>query len=116
AEERDMAYSQRLSAGIAQTISRRITTNALYSYGYRYSLLTGRNVNAPVNGVRPDPAFANVVVATSSGHGRQHTVNASANVNLGPMAPTAGPALGAGGGMIMRGEGGPMMIMMAGGG
>ena len=35
AEERDMAYSQRLSAGIAQTISRRISTNMLYSYSYR---------------------------------------------------------------------------------
>ena len=55
AEERDMAYSQRLSAGIAQGISRRITTNVLYSYSYRYSLLTGRNINTPVNGVRPDP-------------------------------------------------------------
>ena len=53
AEERDMAYSQRLSAGIAQTISRRINANVLYSYAYRYSLLTGRNLNTPINGVRP---------------------------------------------------------------
>ena len=60
-------YSQRLSAGIAQTISRRFTTNVLYSYGYRYSLLTGRNINTPINGVRPDPDFANVVLATSDG-------------------------------------------------
>ena len=36
-----MAYSQRLSAGVAQTISRRVNTNVLYSYGYRYALLTG---------------------------------------------------------------------------
>jgi hypothetical protein len=117
AEQRDMAYSQRLSAGIAQTISRRVTTNVLYSYAYRYSLLTGRNINTPVNGVRPDPDFANVVLATSAGHGRQHTVNASANVNLGPMAPTGGPSGGPGGGPIMiGGGGGPMMIMMGPGG
>jgi hypothetical protein len=115
AEERDMAYSQRLSAGIAQTISRRITTNVLYTYAYRYSLLTGRNINTPVNGVRPDPDFANVVLATSAGRGRQHSVNASGNINLGPMAPAGGPAGGPGGGMIM-GAGGPMMIMMGGGG
>ena len=50
-----MAYAQRLSAGIAQTLSRRINVNVLYSYGYRYSLLTGQNLNAPVGGVRPDP-------------------------------------------------------------
>ena len=92
AEERDMAYSQRLSAGIAQTISRRFTTNVLYSYSYRYSLLTGRNLNTPINGVRPDPDFANVVLATSDARGRQHTVNASVNLNLGPLPPTGGPA------------------------
>ena len=40
----------------------------LYSYGYRYSLLTGRNINTPINGVRPDPDFANVVLATSDAH------------------------------------------------
>jgi hypothetical protein len=112
-EERNMAYSQRLSAGIAQTISRRVSTNILYSYGYRYALLTGRNLNTPINGVRPDPDFANVVLASSAANGRQHNVNASANINLGPLPPTGGPAApGAGGGaMIMRGDG-PMMIMM----
>jgi Carboxypeptidase regulatory-like domain len=115
AEERDMAYSQRLSAGIAQTLSRRVTTNVLYSYGYRYSLLTGRNLNTPINGVRPDPDFANVVLATSDARGRQHTVNASMNVNLGPLPPTGGPAAPSGrGGMIMS-AGGPMMFVMGGG-
>ena len=109
AENRDMAYSQRLSAGIAQTISRRISTNILYSYSYRYALLTGRNINTPINGEwsRPDPNFANVVVATSDASGRQHTMNASANVNLGPLPPSGGPAApGPGGAMIMmRGDG-----------
>jgi hypothetical protein len=116
ANERDMAFSQRMSAGIAQGISRRVTTNVLYTYGYRYSLLTGRNINTPVNGVRPDPHFANVVLATSDARGRQHTVNASANVNLGPLPPSGGPAAPGGGGAMIMGGGGPMMIMMAGGG
>jgi hypothetical protein len=113
AEERDMAYSQRLSAGIAQTISRRVSTNILYTFAYRYSLLTGRNLNTPINGVRPDPDFANVVLATSDGFGRQHTMNASMNVNLGPLPPTGGaPAPGPGGAMIMS-PGGAMMFMGA---
>jgi hypothetical protein len=87
----------------------------LYSYSDRYSLLTGRNINPPVNGVRPDPGFANVVLATSDARGRQHTMNASANVNLGPLPPTGGPAAPGGGAMI-RSDGGAMMVMMAGGG
>ena len=111
-EDRPMAYSQRLSAGIAQTISRRLSTNVLYSYGYRYSLLVGRNLNAPVEGVRPDPSFANIVLATPDGRGKQHQVSASFNLNLAPMPPTGGPAAAGGGGMMMAGPG--HMIMIAG--
>jgi hypothetical protein len=114
--DRQMAYSQRLSAGIAQTLSRRISANVLYSYGYRYALLTGRNLNAPVNGIRPDPNFANVVLASPDGRGTQHYVNASMNVNLAPMGPQGGPPGGGGGPIMINGGGGPMMIMMGPGG
>ncbi len=95
AEERDMAYSQRLSAGIAQTLARRVSANVLYTYAYRYSLITGRNLNTPINGVRPDPDFANVVLASGVGSGNQHSVNGSLNINLGPLPPSGGPAAGA---------------------
>ncbi len=108
-----MAYSQRLSAGIAQTISRRVNANVLYSYAYRYSLLAGRNLNAPVGGIRPDPNFANIVLAAPDGEGTQHTLSASANINLGPIARPGGAP--GGGGMIMTG-GGHMMVMMGPGG
>ena len=113
ASERDMGYSQRLSAGLAQTVSRRFSTNVLYSFGYRYSLLTGRNINTPVNGVRPDPDYANVVLARTDGSGNQHNVNASANLNLGPLPRTGGPAPGAGG-PVMIGGGERMMMIMTG--
>src|SRR4029450_10213862 len=97
-------------------LSRRLNTNLLYTFSYRYSLLTGRNLNTPVNGVRPDPDFANVVLARSDGGGRAHTVNASANLNLGPLPPSGGPAAGPGGGMMVMNGGPVMMISMAGGG
>ena len=84
-----MAYSQRLSAGIAQTISRRVNTNVLYSYGYRYSLLIGRNLNTPVNGVRPIPSSPTSSSLTGR-HGRAAHVNASVNLNLGAAAGRRG--------------------------
>lgn len=114
ADDRNMAYSQRLSAGIAQTISRRVNTNVLYSYGYRYALLVGRNLNAPINGVRPDPNFANIVVASPDGRGRQHSVNASVNVNLGVLSPQGGSS-GPVGPMPISAEG-RMMVFIGGGG
>jgi hypothetical protein len=116
AEDRPMAYAQRLSAGIAQTLSRRINVNVLYSYGYRYSLLTGKNLNAPVGGIRPDPNFANVILASPDGRGTQHYVNASTNINLAPLGPQGGPPGGGGGPVMIGGGGGPMMIMMGPGG
>ncbi len=114
AEDRAMAYSQRLSAGLAQVISRRINANVLYSYAYRYALLTGRNLNAPVNGLRPDPGFANIVLASPDGKGTQHSVNASVNVNLGPLAPQGGGGPPPPPPMFM--PSGPMMVMMGPGG
>jgi hypothetical protein len=104
AEERDMAYSQRLSAGVAQTFGRRVNTNVLYSYSYRYSLLVGRNLNTPINGVRPDPQFANVVLASPDSSGTQHYVNASVNVNLSPMPAAGGGPMGGGGPVMVRGD------------
>jgi hypothetical protein len=116
APDRPMAYSQRLSAGIAQSLSRRVNANVLYSYAYRYSLLTGLNLNAPVNGVRPDPELSNVVLASPDGRGTQHYVNASLNINLAPMGPAGGPPGGAGGPVMLGGGGGATMIMISGGG
>ena len=111
AEDRAMAYSQRLSAGIAHTLSRRISTNVLYSYGYRYALLAGRNINTPINGIRPDPDFANVVIADDAGEGREHYLNVSMNMNLAPMPPTGGTAPPVGGATVMMHGPGMMMVM-----
>jgi hypothetical protein len=110
-DDRNMAYAQRLSAGVGQTLSRRINVNVLYSYAYRYALLAGRNLNAPVNGVRPDPEFANIVLASDDGNGRQHTVNVSANVNLAPMPSGGGPGAPGGPATILMPGGGVMMMM-----
>ena len=115
ADDRVMAYSQRLSAGLAQRLSRRLNANVLYSYAYRYALLAGRNLNAPVNGVRPDPTFANVVLASPDGKGTQHSLNVSLNLNLAPLPPSGGPAAGGMGGPIMM-HGPGMMVMVGGGG
>ena len=121
AEDRAMAYSQRLSAGFAHTLNRRISTNVLYSYAYRYALLAGRNLNTPINGVRPNENFANIVVSSDDGEGREHYVSASLSMNLAPMAPIGGPAVGGGAPMRVAAEGvmmhGPgQMVMISGGG
>ena len=112
ADDRPMAYSQRLSAGIAQTISRRINTNVLYSYGYRYSLLIGRNLNTPGEWRQAEPRVRqHRPCAHRTRKGDQHYINASVNINLAPLGPQGGPP-GGGGGPIMIGGGDRRMFFI----
>ena len=46
------------------------------------ALLRGRNLNAPVDGVRPDPRFSNVVEVQSDAASRTHALNVGANMMM----------------------------------
>ena len=54
----------RFSAAIDRTLSPKIRTSMTLSLARYGNQVRGLNVNAPINGVRPDPAFANVIVVT----------------------------------------------------
>jgi hypothetical protein len=69
-----MSRNQRLSAGIDQTFTPRLRISATYSYTMIDHAFRGENLNAPVNGVRPDPNFANVIRVLSDGEGRAHSL------------------------------------------
>jgi hypothetical protein len=80
-----MARNSRLSTGISQTVNRRLTVNVTYAYVRGSNLLVGDNLNAPVDGVRPDPTFANIVEAASDGGARTHTLTTNASLNFAPI-------------------------------
>jgi hypothetical protein len=67
-----MPLNQRLSAGIDQQIGTHARISSTYSYTLNSESLRGENLNAPVNGVRPDPNFNNIIRAVSDGNARQH--------------------------------------------
>jgi hypothetical protein len=79
----------RYSAGIEQRISPRLRFNALYSYWHQFEFWGGENLNQPVNGVRPDPAFANIFVASTTGELHRHDFNMSLNASLLAPSPAA---------------------------
>jgi hypothetical protein len=89
-----MARTNRLSFGFAHTFNPRYSVNAVYSDMRTAQQLVGNNLNTPVNGVRPDPAFANIIEAVARGRSRQRTLNSSLSVNLAPPGPAA-PSSGA---------------------
>jgi hypothetical protein len=73
----DMPRNTRLSAGVDQQLTTRARVSVTYSYTMADRSLRGENLNAPVNGVRPDRNFNNVIRAVSDGESRQHQIIAS---------------------------------------
>ncbi len=76
----------RLSLGIDQRV-RRIQMSAVYAYLRGSDQYRGQNLNAPVDGVRPDPSFGNVIEVISDGSSRQHQLQAALTVNPGALLP-----------------------------
>ena len=79
-----MARTWRASAGASQKLTTRITASATYAYSRGRGLLRGRNLNAPADGVRPDPGFGNIVEAIADGRSRQHSITLNATANIAP--------------------------------
>jgi hypothetical protein len=77
----------RYSAGVDHTFSPRVRMNVLYSYVHQFDFWRGENLNAPVNGVRPDPELANVLLAVTDGQTRRHDITVNLNVSM--LAPSS---------------------------
>lgn len=68
-----------MNAGVDQSVTSSLRLSATYTYRRSGALLRGRNVNAPVNGVRPNPEFSNVVEVVSDAGSRTHMVGLTAS-------------------------------------
>ena len=55
----------RYSVGLERTLTQKLRANVTFAMARYGNQLRGVNLNAPVNGVRPDPAFANVIAVAS---------------------------------------------------
>ena len=77
-----LTLPENLSAnlGIDRQLTDSLRVNASYTYRFGTHVLRGRNVNAPVNGVRPDMSFANVVEVVNDAQQRVHQLNLGANI------------------------------------
>lgn len=81
----------RASIGIDRVIIPQLRVNLLYAHTDGDHLLVGDNLNAPVDGIRPNPQFANVIEAVSDAQSRQNTVNVGVTMNLAAAAPSMMP-------------------------
>ena len=88
-EELHLARNSRVSFGIDRAIAPRLRVGVLYAHVRGQGLLHGINENPPLNGVRPDPSFANVIEVVSGARSVQHALTFNVNVG-GPPAPPFG--------------------------
>jgi len=77
----------RFSAGMDQQIGKYVRVVGTYSYQRVSDQARGLNLNTPVNGIRPDPLFGNIVDVFSDAAARQHQLQVDMNVNPGALLP-----------------------------
>ena len=78
--------STRVSLGLDQRY-RTLQAGFTYSYVRGGALARGNNLNAPVDGARPDPQFGNIIEVVSDASSRQHQLQSNITVNPGALFP-----------------------------
>jgi len=81
-----------VNVGLDQTLTPRIRVSASYTMTRASEVARGRNTNAPVNGVRPDARFLNVLETVSDAQSRSQTVSVSSSFSLVAPGPSANQA------------------------
>ena len=77
-----MERIHRFSAAVDRTISAKVRTSMTFAVARYGNQLRGLNLNAPVNGVRPDPLFANVIEVVPDASMETIDVVPDVNVNF----------------------------------
>jgi len=86
-EDYSMPRTTRFSGGVDQQLFKVTRVSGTYSYQRGANLARGLNLNAPVDGVRPNPAFRNIVHVVSDAASWQHQLQVDATVNPGALLP-----------------------------
>jgi len=87
-EDLPMARNTRVSAGVDQTFSPHVRGGFTYAHTTGAQLMRGENLNRPVDGIRPDPLFVNIVRVVSDAASRQDVLNVFGSFSF---APQSGP-------------------------
>ena len=91
-----MPRNMRVSGGIDQTLSPRARVSVSYAYVKGDHLFRGQNLNAPANGVRSNPLFANIIQVSPDARMEQKQLTTSFNWSLSQQAPSPIPGVAAG--------------------
>jgi hypothetical protein len=79
-----MPYTRRVSAGVDRTLTSWARLRANYSHQIGRNLFRSRDLNAPVNGVRPDPTLRNVTQLESTARSQNESLEVTVMLNHRP--------------------------------
>jgi hypothetical protein len=77
----------RISGGVDQGFLRVNRVSLTYSYQRGERQARGQDLNSAVNGIRPNPAFRDIIEAVSDAESRRHQIQIDGNINPGAMLP-----------------------------
>ena len=86
-DDLQMVRNVRASLGIEERITPRIRFGATYSDTHGSGLLRGRNLNAPIDGVRPDLLFGNIIEVVPDARSSTQSLSTSFGINLATPSP-----------------------------
>ena len=93
-ENLPMARNMRVSAGMDHTFTPRVRAGFTYAHTSGRELMRGENLNFPVNGIRPDPLFVNIIRVVPDAKSRQDVLNVFSSFSFAAQSPglnTTGP-------------------------
>jgi hypothetical protein len=79
-EDLSLPTAHRMTLGVERALTQNSRVSVSYSRGWGRGLLRGRNLNAPADGARPDPDFANVVALVSDAASRAQSLGVFYNI------------------------------------
>ena len=79
-----MPYTRRVSAGVDRTLTNWARLRATYSHQIGRNLFRSRDLNAPVNGVRPDSTLRNITQLESTARSQNQSLEVNVMLNHRP--------------------------------
>jgi hypothetical protein len=79
-----MPYTRRVSAGVDRTVTSWARVRATYSHQIGRNLFRSRDLNAPVNGVRPDSTLRNITQLESTARSQSDALEVNLMLNYRP--------------------------------
>jgi hypothetical protein len=74
-DDLSLTTAHRMNVGVERAVTKNSRVVATYSRGWGRDLLRGRNLNAPVNGARPNPLLANDVALVADAASRSRALS-----------------------------------------